>query len=422
MADDDASQPAGVAALLGGDAARDDFFANVFGKAPRLYRRPYGDDAARNGHLHRFHPEDMEELLSNAQRSDDDNALLYFREGKSIDVRSPFFAYAHDCSVVVNRCDRFSSRVVDICESLEADFPYVFCNLYLTPPAAQTVRAHSDDRDVLALQILGEKEWTVYDNPPVPLPYRREEVGKGQSTFDAAGCTTALHETVREGDVLYLPRGYVHCGKTSSERPSLHLTMAIQTSDWDAGAIVLEAATKALRSDRCYGARQVLSQAALRTTGEQATTADRAAFSTALEQLIDSISFTEGTAAWRERLVEMRAQRRERIAAFLRPVLYPLTQASLLLWNGDVSVAGGQPAKDTVVTSIRHAVVMRRGGPDGPTMILSMSDATRRVAAFVQAQHREAPVPVRELPLPCPLGRLCVANWLLRNECFVRVS
>jgi hypothetical protein len=57
--------------------------------------------------------------------------------------------------------------------------PHAFANLYATPPCAQAVAAHADDRDVFVLQVSGAKAWRVYGAPPVPLPYPNEQVGEG---------------------------------------------------------------------------------------------------------------------------------------------------------------------------------------------------------------------------------------------------
>jgi len=48
-------------------------------------------------------------------------------------------------------------EILTLCESLENDkeipLPYVYANLYLTPPGSQSVTAHADDRDVVVLQV-----------------------------------------------------------------------------------------------------------------------------------------------------------------------------------------------------------------------------------------------------------------------------
>jgi hypothetical protein len=75
---------------------------------------------------------------------------------------------------------------------------------------------------------------------------------------------------------------------------------------------------------------------------------------------------------------------------------------------------------DAPVSSVKFVGVMRRS--DGQSMPLSLSPATKNVIAMMTTRHTKVPAEVRQLPLRCPLARLAVANWLLRNGCFVRVD
>lgn len=111
--------------------------------------------------------------------------------------------------------------------------PHAYVNLYLTPPSAQAVAPHADDRDVLVWQAAGSKCWSVYGSP-IPFPYPEEQVGKSDSypVPEKTLETPLLEVTLHEGDVLYMPRGYVHEAKTSKEEASLHLTIALATHDW----------------------------------------------------------------------------------------------------------------------------------------------------------------------------------------------
>ena len=148
----------------------------------------------------------------------------------------------------------------------------MFCNVYCTPPGAQTVPCHTDDRDVFVLQVHGAKQWTVYAEPPVVLPYKEEEVGKkvrgGESAAPASGATSKTKGNINDeqsppdtpaymkskcfegviecGDVLYLPRGFAHEAKALAGSPSVHLTIAVQTSDWDASALIADGVRAAL--------------------------------------------------------------------------------------------------------------------------------------------------------------------------------
>eukprot|EP00804_Cyclotella_cryptica_P010640 CCRYP_005450-RA/>CCRYP_005450-RA protein AED:0.16 eAED:0.16 QI:0/0/0/1/0/0/3/0/363 len=101
--------------------------------------------------------------------------------------------------------------------------------------------AHADDRDVLIVQLLGQKAWKVYKNVPVEFPFEKEQVGKNGLKVPSSVLTGDLcfgrEVELCPGDVLYMPRGFVHEASTESRQedrflPSFHLTFAIATHDW----------------------------------------------------------------------------------------------------------------------------------------------------------------------------------------------
>ncbi len=86
---------------------------------------------------------------------------------------------------------------------------------------------HHDTHDVFSLQVAGEKRWLLYE-PAWELPlknqrYKSETMGEpGEPVLDI---------TLRPGDTLYLPRGWLHEAKTS-ETDSLHITVGINVYTW----------------------------------------------------------------------------------------------------------------------------------------------------------------------------------------------
>ena len=126
--------------------------------------------------------------------------------------------------------------------------------------------AHADDRDVLVIQILGQKEWTVYQRIPVPYPYPPEQVGKhGLAVPDAVLEGPKLVQCIlNSGDVLYMPRGFVHCAKALPGEFSFHVTIALATHDWSLASLVANATQQLLHQvvdyrkavDRTLGTRE----------------------------------------------------------------------------------------------------------------------------------------------------------------------
>ena len=113
------------------------------------------------------------------------------------------------------------------CRALEETLGHpVQANAYYTPRRSQGLPVHHDTHDVFVLQIAGEKRWLVYD-PVFELPLKdqrySEELGlPGERVHDV---------TLRSGDTLYLPRGWLHEALTS-ETDSLHVTVGVNVHTW----------------------------------------------------------------------------------------------------------------------------------------------------------------------------------------------
>mmetsp|Transcript_15177 Transcript_15177/g.28532 ORF Transcript_15177/g.28532 Transcript_15177/m.28532 type:complete len:530 (-) Transcript_15177:65-1654(-) len=190
-----------------------------------------------------------ESMSSGASRSIDSNTLpLFFRnqeplqldEIKNIYGNSPFAAYLDGCSIVNNHADLLSASLASLCLDIQKSLPHAYINTYLTPPKAAAVSAHADDRDVFVIQVMGEKQWKVYGKVPIPYPSANEQVGKnGLPIPDHVIQDAPMYDiTLQPGDVLYIPRGFVHEASTSILEPSFHCTVALATHDWSLSTIL----------------------------------------------------------------------------------------------------------------------------------------------------------------------------------------
>jgi ribosomal protein L16 Arg81 hydroxylase len=114
-------------------------------------------------------------------------------------------------------------------------------NLYLTPGGSQAFGSHFDNHDVFVLQVEGSKIWKIFTPPldlPVEVVYRaRPQWFERKLPFEwNLGPSRPAVKSDREfllsaGDLLYVPRGYVHQVFTS-DMPSLHLTVAAPVLTW----------------------------------------------------------------------------------------------------------------------------------------------------------------------------------------------
>jgi JmjC domain len=135
--------------------------------------------------------------------------------------------FASGATIVLQALQLQHLPLADFCRDLERELGHpAQANAYYTPPSAQGFKVHHDTHDVFCLQVEGEKRWLVY--PPVleaPLKHQKytPEMGEpGEPVMDA---------TMRAGDALYLPRGWLHQAMTS-DAASLHLTIGINVATW----------------------------------------------------------------------------------------------------------------------------------------------------------------------------------------------
>ena len=251
------TEPSALAQMLAPSSLTPaEFFATVWGAAPRVFRC---GERPTQVPLHRFGGGllaalDAAVALGPPSAARPAGALVMRNGMPTADyAASPHAAYLDGCSIVVNHLEASCEAVRALCAGLREDFPHAYANSYLTPPGSQAVAPHADDRDVLVWQCAGRKRWKVYKDPPVQLPFTREQVGKSElysvpeETLDAANLL--LETTLLPGDVLYMPRGWVHEAATVESEGSLHLTLALATQDWAWSSLAAAAMARAGASD-----------------------------------------------------------------------------------------------------------------------------------------------------------------------------
>jgi ribosomal protein L16 Arg81 hydroxylase len=133
--------------------------------------------------------------------------------------------YRDGRTIYVQNFERFSSRVARLCRSLEATLHHgADAGMFLTPRGARGLPAHYDSHDVFVMQVEGEKHWRLY-RPLIELPLAGRPV-------DPAMLGAPEREVfLRPGDLLYLPRGWIHEVFTS-ESVSLHLSIGVEPFRW----------------------------------------------------------------------------------------------------------------------------------------------------------------------------------------------
>jgi ribosomal protein L16 Arg81 hydroxylase len=137
-----------------------------------------------------------------------------------IDVPAMYQHLREGATLVVDAVNEVEPEIAALTEELGALFStsaattVLFASFGHTPGFA----VHWDSRDVYALQIEGEKHWSIYQ------PSRVAPLDRGDASI--AGSREPgppwWEGTLRRGDLLYIPRGWWH-EVTSTDSPSLHL-------------------------------------------------------------------------------------------------------------------------------------------------------------------------------------------------------
>ncbi|KAK6015611.1 cupin family protein, partial [Ostertagia ostertagi] len=120
----------------------------------------------------------------------------------------------------------FDNRVWYLCEVLQELFGcFVGANTYLTPPGSAGFAPHWDEIDAFLLQLEGRKYWKVYapDSRDNELP--RESSGNFTDE-DMKDRKPTFEGWIEAGDLLYIPRGFIHNATTDDDVHSLHITIS----------------------------------------------------------------------------------------------------------------------------------------------------------------------------------------------------
>lgn len=143
------------------------------------------------------------------------------------DVERVLAEFAGGATIVLQGLHHNWAPLAAFCRGLEGGLGHpAQANAYYTPRGSQGLAVHHDTHDVFVLQVAGDKRWLVYE-PALELPLREQ---KYKQEMGAPG--EPVHDLVLEGgDVLYLPRGWLHQALTS-DTDSLHITVGINVYAW----------------------------------------------------------------------------------------------------------------------------------------------------------------------------------------------
>jgi bifunctional lysine-specific demethylase and histidyl-hydroxylase NO66 len=154
--------------------------------------------------------------------------------------------FADGSTLVLQGLHRIWPPILEFCQRLAAELGHpVQANAYVTPPQNQGFSAHYDVHDVFVLQIEGEKRWRI-SRPVLESPLRDQPWSDRQAQVEEAAQEPPLLEaSLRPGDCLYLPRGYLHSA-TALGGVSIHLTLGVHV--WTRYALAEQLMHQALQT------------------------------------------------------------------------------------------------------------------------------------------------------------------------------
>jgi hypothetical protein len=162
-------------------------------------------------------PDDVAVWFKNAIA---DPGLFLDRGGRSprafLDLPRLFELFTNGATIIVNDIDAHIAALGEVCDALSrAAQVTVKANAYVTGAAADGYRIHSDDHDVLVLQVAGAKRWSVWRPGEARLK-------PGDHLMEV---------TLEAGDTLFIPRGFPHCTQTV-DQPSVHVSVGFIGPSW----------------------------------------------------------------------------------------------------------------------------------------------------------------------------------------------
>lgn len=102
-------------------------------------------------------------------------------------------------------------------------------NAYVTPASSRGFDPHYDTHDVFVIQISGAKHWRIHEpvhrHPLADQPWTDHR----DAVAERSRAEPAIDAVFEPGDVLYLPRGWIHSA-TALGGTSIHLTIGVHAA------------------------------------------------------------------------------------------------------------------------------------------------------------------------------------------------
>lgn len=144
-----------------------------------------------------------------------------------VDSAKVLAQFAAGATVVLQGLHRLWPPIIDFVRAVTDDLGHpVQANAYITPPGNRGFDLHHDVHDVFVLQVAGRKRWVIHE-PVRKHPMPTDSWTGYRADIERRGRDEPVIDTVlRDGDALYLPRGWVHAAQ-GMDTTSIHLTIGV---------------------------------------------------------------------------------------------------------------------------------------------------------------------------------------------------
>jgi hypothetical protein len=155
----------------------------------------------------------------------DFSEYCYFENGVNwIDMAHVSAFFHAGATVLAHRIERSYFQLGRFLSLLSSELG---CNFsasgVFSPSGSSNIDPHFDAVDVFVLQISGFKRWLVYDSPHLLATHT--------DVVDPSGLNVLLDVELFPGDLLYIPRGYIH-RTLESGSDSFHISILQHTFTW----------------------------------------------------------------------------------------------------------------------------------------------------------------------------------------------
>ena len=150
--------------------------------------------------------------------------------GDQLDSEKVLEQFAEGSTLVLQGLHRTWQPIAAFTRQLVADLGHpAQVNAYITPASSRGFDPHYDTHDVFVIQIAGAKHWRIHEpvhrHPLADQPWTDHR----DAVAARAQLAPAIDAVFEPGDVLYLPRGWIHSAEALGGT-SIHLTIGVRAA------------------------------------------------------------------------------------------------------------------------------------------------------------------------------------------------